>query len=78
MTANGALDYFGSTVNVAARLQHLATSGEIVLERRAAERVKDDASVAIGDPSEVRVKGIDHALEVVHLKLRDLGGKKSV
>ncbi len=69
VTANGALDYFGSTVNVAARLQHLAASGEIVLERRAAERVKDNASLVTGDPIEVRVKGIDHALEVVHLKL---------
>ncbi len=69
VTANGALDYFGSTVNVASRLQHLAESGEIVLERRVAERFKDDKRVKASEPTQVRVKGIDHALEVVHLRL---------
>ena len=69
VTANGALDYFGSTVNVASRLQHLAQSGEIVLERRAAERFRHDARVTISPPSEVRVKGVDRAIEVVRLRL---------
>lgn len=69
VTANGALDYFGSTVNVAARLQHLAESGEIVLERRAADRLAKNARVATGASSEVRVKGIEHALDVVRLRL---------
>lgn len=69
VTANGALDYFGSTVNVASRLQHLAESGEIVLERRAAEKLANDPRVSVSAPQAVRVKGIDHALDVVHLKL---------
>jgi class 3 adenylate cyclase len=69
VTANGALDYFGSTVNVASRLQHLAESGEIVLERRAAEPLANDPRVTISAPQAVRVKGIDHPLEVVHLRL---------
>jgi adenylate cyclase len=69
VTANGALDYFGSTVNVASRLQHLAESGEIVLEKRAAERLAKDARLTVSAPQAVRVKGIGHALEVVHLRL---------
>jgi class 3 adenylate cyclase len=69
VTANGALDYFGSTVNVASRLQHLAESGEIVLERRAAEHLANDPRVTLSAPQAVRVKGIDHPLEVVHLRL---------
>ncbi len=70
VTANGALDYFGSTVNVASRLQHLAEGGEIVLEKRAAESFLKDARLTVSDPTQVRVKGIEHALEVVHLRLR--------
>jgi len=69
VTANGALDYFGSTVNVASRLQHLAASGEIVLEKAAAERLGKDERVVAAPAEAVRVKGIGHALEVVHLKL---------
>ncbi len=69
VTANGALDYFGSTVNVASRLQHLAQSGELVLEKRVAERFRGDARIVLSAPETVRVKGIDHALEVVHLRL---------
>ncbi len=71
VTANGSLDYFGSTVNVASRLQHLAEGGEIVLERALGELVasKDDRVVA-SEATEVRVKGIEQPLEVVHLRLR--------
>jgi len=56
-------------VNVASRLQHLAESGEIVLEERAAKVLAKDPRVTVSAPQAVRVKGIDHALEVVHLKL---------
>jgi class 3 adenylate cyclase len=38
VTANGILDYFGQTVNVAARLQGAAHAGELVLARDAAAR----------------------------------------
>jgi class 3 adenylate cyclase len=70
VTANGALDYFGSTVNVASRLQHLAEGGEIVLERRAAEHVAKDDRLIISAPSEVRVKGVERPLEVVHVRMK--------
>lgn len=67
ITANGALDYFGQTVNVASRLQHLAESGEIVLEKRMLELLPADEEVALSAPFEARVKGVDHALELVRL-----------
>jgi len=70
VTANGALDYFGQTVNVASRLQHLAESGEIVLERRVAQRFAGDERVAVSAPSEVLVKGVAHPIEIVKLRLR--------
>jgi len=70
VTANAALDYFGTTVNVASRLQHLAESGEIVLEKRAAERFAGDARVTTSEPVAVRVKGIDRPIDVVRVRLR--------
>jgi adenylate cyclase len=69
VTANGALDYFGTTVNVASRLQHLAESGEVVLDARTAERFRGDARVKLGEPVAVRVKGVDRAIDVVRLRL---------
>ena len=69
ISANGALDYFGTTVNVASRLQHVAESGEIVLEKHVAERYRDDARVTVSEPAAVRVKGVDRAIEVVRVRL---------
>jgi class 3 adenylate cyclase len=71
VTANGALDYFGSTVNVASRLQHLADAGEIVIEHDVVERLPaaERAAHAVTAPFEVQVKGIDRPLRVVRLKL---------
>jgi class 3 adenylate cyclase len=69
VTANGALDYFGQTVNVASRLQHLAESGELVLEKKmlsllgAAEKDR----VTVSDAFDARVKGVDHTIELVRL-----------
>ena len=73
VTANGALDYFGQTVNVASRVQHLAASGEIVmpvevfdfLDRGPVER-------ACGEENgcEARVKGVEGPLELVRVGLR--------
>ncbi len=41
-TANGVLDYFGQSVNVAARLQGKAEGGDLVLTSEAAERADAD------------------------------------
>jgi class 3 adenylate cyclase len=72
VTANGALDYFGQTVNVASRLQHLAESGEIVLEEPELARLDEAvrAALEISPVFEARVKGVDRVLRVVRAKVR--------
>jgi class 3 adenylate cyclase len=71
VTANGILDYFGQTVNTAARLQGEAKGGELVLTRALA-----DEAVRAGrlDAESVReayvasLKGIDGGVEVVRVR----------
>jgi len=71
VTANGVLDYFGSTVNVASRLQHLAESGELIVEEAMLASLPAElrSRCDVSPPFEVRVKGIDHALRVVRVRL---------
>ena len=70
ITANGMLDYFGQTVNVAARLQGLAASGECTLTRDSFDSVPEALragfSVDRTTPA-ARLKGVDAAVDVVHL-----------
>jgi class 3 adenylate cyclase len=70
VTANGSLDYFGQTVNVASRVQHLARSGEIVLpfDTYAALTPADLAMHEIIERFEARVKGVDAALSLVRVR----------
>ncbi|MFL5311005.1 MAG: adenylate/guanylate cyclase domain-containing protein [Myxococcales bacterium] len=71
VTANGVLDYFGQTVNIAARLQSQAEAGELVLAEELA-----DAAIAAGWLADIRVtqryvaalKGIDRAVRVVRIR----------
>ncbi len=72
VTANGALDYFGQTVNVASRVQHLAQSGEIVVPVDVYEALdaSDRARLVEGERFEARVKGVEHALQLVRVKLK--------
>jgi class 3 adenylate cyclase len=72
VTANGALDYFGQTVNVASRVQHLAESGEIVVPVEVYEdlEAKDRKRVVEVDRFEARVKGVEHALKLVRVTLK--------
>jgi class 3 adenylate cyclase len=71
VTANGALDYFGQTVNVAARIQHLAGSGEIVMPRDVFESldIGDRQSLAVTERLQARVKGVERPLDLVRLSL---------
>jgi adenylate cyclase len=74
VSANGALDYFGQTVNVASRVQHLAGSGEVVLARDVFDAMPDaDRARVRAEPLSATVKGIDHPLELVRLTLVPLG-----
>lgn len=70
--ANGALDYFGQTVNIAARLQAQARDDELVVTEQAwqeacAARAPSAAPVA---RDEVRLKGIDGVVHIVRLVAR--------
>jgi adenylate cyclase len=72
VTANGALDYFGQTVNVASRVQHLAASGEIVMpvDVLASMDEADRASLVEKERLRARVKGVEGELELVRVGLR--------
>lgn len=71
VTANGLLDFFGQTVNVAARLQGLADSGEVVLEADALARLDLElrAGLKVSEPFQARVKGVTKPLTLVRVKL---------
>lgn len=70
VTANGILDYFGQTVNIAARLQAQADSGELVVDEELGERA---IAKGIVDPSEVaerysaKLKGVDSEVRVMRI-----------
>jgi class 3 adenylate cyclase len=71
VTANGALDYFGQTVNVASRVQHLAGSGEIVLPRDLYEGLAEDDTKGLraGERMEAHVKGVTEPLDLIRVTL---------
>ena len=73
VTANGALDYFGQTVNVASRVQHLAGSGEIVMpaDTHAALATlapEPYALLELVERFEARVKGVADPLSLVRVR----------
>lgn len=72
VTANGVLDYFGQTVNVASRLQHVAGAGELVLEDKVLKLLSaaDRERLNISGAADVRVKGIAQKLHIVRVRLR--------
>ena len=71
VTANGALDYFGQTVNVASRLQHLAASGELIIPSETYVGLDDGvkASLLVIERFEAHVKGVENPLALVRAKL---------
>ena len=79
VSANDRLDYFGQTVNVASRVQHLADAGQIVLARATYESLGDELAVPgargrrvhLVERLEARVKGIDAPLALVRLALEN-------
>jgi adenylate cyclase len=72
MRANEQLDYFGATVNLAARVAHAAGAGEILLTAA----VADDARVADvlpdGDRGTVVLRGIADPVDVVLVRAPEL------
>jgi adenylate cyclase len=78
VTANAALDYFGQTVNVASRVQHLARAGEVVVPYDLFASLDDEGRKALRviERFEARVKGVDAPLDLVRLALsRDASGE---
>jgi class 3 adenylate cyclase len=73
VTANGALDYFGQTVNVASRVQHLAGSGELVMPSDTyaalADRLpQESAALELVERFEARVKGVEDPLSLARVR----------
>lgn len=71
VNANGVLDYFGQTVNIAARVQHLARAAELVMPREVFAALPEAlrAGLAAIEDS-ATVKGVDAPLSLVRLTIR--------
>ncbi len=75
--ANGILDYFGQTVNVAARLQAQAKDDEVVVtaEQWAQAEAEGWAEARVVSRGDAQLKGLATAVGVVHLGPRDPAGE---
>jgi class 3 adenylate cyclase len=72
VTANGVLDYFGQTVNVAARLQGEAKSGELVVEAALADQalaVKAIPDAFVVARYEARLKGVPEPIRLARIRV---------
>ena len=74
VTANDAIDYFGQTVNCASRVQHLAESGEIVMEEDVFDALPeaDRAQLRVVEKISANVKGVEQPLRLVRTCLEDI------
>jgi len=67
MTANERLDYFGRTVNVAARLGAQSRGGDIVLLGEVYDRARAAPGDAADESFTTRLRGLDSARRLVRL-----------
>jgi adenylate cyclase len=70
VTANGILDYFGQTVNIAARLQGASGPGEIVIDGLFADEAESAgwlAGFSISEHFEARLKGLPSPVRVARI-----------
>jgi adenylate cyclase len=70
VTANGVLDYFGQTVNTAARLQGAAGAGEVILVESVAEEAHQSGWLGqhgVGERFEASLKGLEAPLRVARI-----------
>jgi adenylate cyclase len=77
VTANGALDYFGQTVNIAARLQGASGPGEVVLDGQfadSAERAGWLSGFSISEHFDARLKGLPSPVRVARIVADRLAG----
>jgi class 3 adenylate cyclase len=69
VTLNDRLDYFGQTVNIAARVQHLADANEIYLSEdiRKSEGVDELLTSAVVEPKTARLRGVEQEIPVFRI-----------
>ncbi len=70
VTANGILDYFGQTVNIAARLQGASGPGEIVIDGAFADLAESAgwlSGFTIREHFEARLKGLPDPVRVARI-----------
>ncbi|HYQ04539.1 MAG TPA: DUF5939 domain-containing protein [Polyangiaceae bacterium] len=70
VTANGVLDYFGQTVNIAARLQGASGAGEVVLDGTFADQAERAGWLSqhtISEHFEARLKGLPNPVRVARI-----------
>lgn len=72
VSANGVLDYFGQTVNVAARVQALAGGAELVVTTHTWEAMppQEQARFSVVEQFETHVKGVAEPLSLARLTLK--------
>lgn len=73
VTANDQLDYFGQTVNVAARLQGQAGAAELILTQELAKTAEENGwigNAVVTERYAAKLKGIEGAVDVVRLKVQ--------
>ncbi|HWZ89529.1 MAG TPA: DUF5939 domain-containing protein [Polyangiaceae bacterium] len=70
VTANGVLDYFGQTVNIAARLQGASGAGEVVIDGLFADEAESAgwlSGFTISEHFEARLKGLPNPVRVARI-----------
>ncbi len=77
VTLNDRLDYFGGTVNLAARLEGLSTGGDVIVsptvyaDPEVAELLEESDSQLSAEPFEMMIKGFDEELfELWRIKIK--------
>lgn len=73
VNANGVLDYFGQTVNIASRVQHLAQAGELIMaEETFGDLVSSDLErMRVVERFDAKIKGVDRPMKLLRLLLTD-------
>ncbi len=66
VTANETLDYFGSTVNIAARLLGVSIGGDIVITETMLgyTEVRDQIAELVSEPFQTKLKGLDNQFDL--------------
>jgi class 3 adenylate cyclase len=76
VTANGQLDYFGRTVNTAARLGAESRGGDVVLLREVFDEVGTPGSEVTVEGFKARLRGLDGERDLVRVRLLEVGAAR--